>query len=218
MSYFRFLPDIQYLSPFRDRRNNDARVTAKNLFRRIKLSDQTSILDSAYLFNKYIIEEGERPDTVAQKVYGTSQFDWLVVFSAGIINQRHEWPLTSQELYDYAAEKYGNDLSAIKHYITREVKDSNGRLILPAGKVVDKEFTIPNPDNPLATLNPVQGITNYEYEYNVNEEKREINLVKPGYKQKIAEELETLLEYKPDSSQYINKTLKKTDNINKKSP
>jgi len=218
MAYFQFLPDIQYLSPFGNKQSNDARVTAKNLFRRIKLSDQTSILDSAYLFDKYIIEEGERPDTVAQKVYGSSQFDWLVIFSAGIINQRHEWPLSSQEMYEYSLNKYGNDLSAIKHYRTTEVRDSNNRLILPSGQVVDQNFTIPNPDNPLAFLNPVESVTNYEYEYDLNESKREINLIKPGYKQKIAEEISTLLEYKPDSSQYINPSLKKTENIYKKSP
>lgn len=217
MAYFKFLPNIEYLSPL-DKPNNDARVTAKNLFRRVKLVDGANILDTAYLFDKYVIEEGERPDNVAQKVYGNSNFDWLVIFSAGIINQRHEWPLSSQELYEYAENKYGVEFSAIKHYRTTEVKDANGRLILPAGQIVDQSFTIPNPTNPLVTINPVQGITNYEYEYERNENNREINLIKPSYKQKVVSELASILEYKPDSSQYINSFLKTTENINKKSP
>tara|TARA_B100002019_G_scaffold46759_2_gene39420 strand:+ start:1471 stop:2124 length:654 start_codon:yes stop_codon:yes gene_type:complete len=217
MAYFKFLPDIEYLSPF-DSPTNDARILAKNLFRRIKIVDGANILDTAYLFDKYIIEEGDRPDNVALKVYGNSNFDWLVIFGAGIVHQRDEWPLSSQQLYDFAADRYGNDLNSIKYYRTTEVKDSSGRLILPAGNVVDKEFTIPNPDLKTSILNPVQGVTNYEYEYEENEKKREINLIKPQYKQRIFNELEDILKYKPDSSQYISKTLKTTENIKKKSP
>jgi hypothetical protein len=218
MAYFQFIPNIEYASPFSDRTSVNATVIAKNLFRRVKLSDSAGLLSSAYLFNKYVIEEGERPDTVATKYYGNSNYDWLVIFSAGIVNQRHEWPLSSQDLYEFCLKKYGDELTAIKHYRTTEVKDSDGRLILPAGKVVDQNFTIPNPANPASTLNPVEGLTNYEYEYELNAAKREINLIKPSYRLQVVSELAELFKYKPDSSQYINAFLKKTDNINKKSP
>jgi hypothetical protein len=216
MAYFRFLPDIQYISPFESRQSNDEYVLAKNLFKRIKISDDGS--GAAFLFNKYVIEEGERPDTVSAKVYGNSNYDWLVIVAAGIINQRDEWPLSSQELYEFSLNKYGNDLTAIKHYRTTEVKDSNGRLILPAGQVVDQNFTISNPDNPLSTLNPVEGLTNYEYEYELNNEKRTINMIKPEYRLQIVTELANLFQYQPDTSQYVDAFLKKVDNIRKKSP
>ena len=216
MAYFRFLPDIEYLSPLDSRQSNDTYVRVKNLFKRIKISDTG--LGSPFLFNKYIIEEGERPDTLAARVYGNSSFDWLVILSAGIINQRHEWPLSSQELYEYSLDKYGENLTAFKHYQTTEVRDSNNRLILPAGQVVDQNFTIPNPDNPLATLNPVEGVTNYEYEYELNDAKKEIDLIRPEYRVKIVTELAELFQYKPDSSQYIDSFLKRSDNIRKKSP
>jgi hypothetical protein len=216
MAYFRFLPDIQYISPFESRQSNDEYVLAKNLFKRIKISDDGS--GAAFLFNKYVIEEGERPDTVSAKIYGNSNYDWLVIVAAGIINQRDEWPLSSQELYEFSLNKYGNDLTAIKHYRTTEVKDSNGRLILPAGQVVDQNFTISNPDNPLSTLNPVEGLTNYEYEYELNSEKRTINMIKPEYRLQIVTELASLFQYQPDTSQYVDAFLKKVDNIRKKSP
>ena len=216
MAYFRFLPNVDYLSPFSSRQSNDNYIKAKNLFKRIKISDTS--FGSPFLFNKYIIKEGERPDNVASKIYGNSNLDWLVILSAGIINQRHEWPLSSQELYEYCLNKYGNDLTAFKHYQTTEVKDSNGRLVLPAGKIVDENFTIPNPDNPLSTLNPVEAVTNYEYEYMLNESKRDINLIKPEYKIRVVSDLAELFKYKPDSSQYVDAFLKKVDNIRKKSP
>ena len=218
MAYFQFLPDIEYLSPLEDKSSIDSYVTAKNLFRRIKLSDDALSIKTAYLFDKYIIEEGERPDTVASKIYGNSGLDWLVIFSAGIINQRHEWPLSGQELYDYSLDKYGEDLNAIRFYRTTEVKDSNDRLMLPAGKVVDKGFTIANPSNRSTTINPVSAITNYEYESELNDAKKEIDLIKPDLKIRITQELSQMLKYKEGSTQFVNSFLAKTENIRKKSP
>ena len=91
-------------------------------------------------------------------------------------------------------------------------------MILPAGQVVDQNFTISNPDNPLSTLNPVEGLTNYEYEYELNSEKRTINMIKPEYRLQIVTELASLFQYQPDTSQYVDAFLKKVDNIRKKSP
>lgn len=216
MAYFKYLPSIEYISPLESRSSINTFIEAKNLFRRIKLSDNA--FSSPYVFNKYIIQEGDRPDTVAYKYYGDSSLDWLVIFGAAIINQRTDWPLTSDELYEFASKKYGNDLTAIREYRTRQVKDSDGRIILPAGYVVNKEFTIPNPDNPTSTLNPVQGFTNWEYETEQNEKKKEINLVKPSFAPSIRREVETVMKYKPGTSLYVSKNMRKTDNIKIKSP
>lgn len=216
MAYFKYLPSIEYISPLESRSSINTFIEAKNLFRRIKLSDNA--FSSPYVFNKYIIQEGDRPDTVAYKYYGDSSLDWLVIFGAAIINQRTDWPLTSDELYEFASKKYGNDLTAIREYRTRQVKDSDGRIILPAGYVVNQDFTIPNPDNPTSTLNPVQGITNWEYETEQNEKKKEINLVKPSFVPSIRREVETVMKYKPGTSLYVSKNLRKTDNIKIKSP
>jgi len=216
MAYFKYLPSIEYISPLESKSSINTFIEAKNLFRRIKLSDNA--FSSPYVFNKYIIQEGDRPDTVAYKYYGDSSLDWLVIFGAAIINQRTDWPLTSDELYEFASKKYGNDLTAIREYRTRQVKDSNGRIILPAGYVVNQDFTIPNPDNPTSTLNPVQGITNWEYETEQNEKKKEINLVKPSFVPSIRREVETVMKYKPGTSLYVSKNMRKTDNIKIKSP
>lgn len=218
MSYFRSLPNIEYLSPFNDSPTVNAYVTAKNLFRRVKISESADIIRSAYLYDKYIVQEGERPDTVALKVYGNSELDWLVIFSANLIHQRAEWPLTSNELYEYAERKYGTSLNDIHHYETREVKDSDGRLILPKGKWVDSDFSIPDPNNTAARISPITSVTNFEYETELNDEKKQIDLVRPEYTQRIVEEIKEFLAYKPDSSQYISSKLKRVDNIKKKSP
>ena len=170
MSYFRELPDILYQSQSSDRNSSQDYVRVKNLFRRVKLRDDLQNVFT--LFNKYQIKDGARPDTVAEANYGSADYDWVVLLTAGIINVTDQWPLSDKDLYRYVENKYGNELTAVRFYETTEVKDSNGRLILPAGKVVDSNFTIPNPSNPNANLNPVTAVTNYEYEVRKNEDKR----------------------------------------------
>ena len=98
-----------------------------------------------------------------QKIYlEVLNFDWVILTVAGIINVRNEWPLNNRDLYNYCLDKYGDSLNSVRFFETKEVKDSSGRLILPKGKVVDSNFTIPNPTNPSATLNPVVGISNFD--------------------------------------------------------
>ena len=209
MSYFRELPDIEYQSPFADSNSSQNYVRAKNLFRRVKLRDDLQNVFT--LFNKYQIPEGVRPDIVAEEVYGRADYDWVVLMTAGIVNVRDEWPLSNRDLYRYAENIYGTQLNAVHHYETTEVKDSNGRLILPAGKVVDSNFTIPKPDDYTATLNPVIGISNYEYETTKNEEKRSVYLLRSDYLQQYLNDMRTIMYYEK-SSQYVDKKLIRTEN------
>ena len=215
MSYFRELPDLFYQSPLKDRVSSREYVRVKNLFRRVKLRDDLQNVFT--LFNKYEINQGERPDTVAEDLYGSADLDWVVMLTAGIINVRDQWPLSDAELYRYAANKYGDELNSTRFYETTEVKDSSGRLILPKGKVVDSGFTIPNPANKSTTLNPVTGISNYEYEVRVNDDKRLIYILKPDYLQLYLNDMRRIMQYEK-SSQYINRNLASTENTRNTSP
>ena len=211
MGYFRELPDLEYQSPFEDRVSSDAYIRAKNLFRRVKLRDDLQNVFT--LFNKYQISDGARPDTVAEEIYGRSDLDWVVILTAGIINIRNEWPLSDKDVYRYAEEIYGTKLNAIHHYETKEVKSSQGYLILPAGKVVDYNFTIPDPDIPTQNIipAPVTPISNYEYEVRKNNQKRTIYILKQVYLQQYLSDMRKIMYY-DKSSQYIDKTLIRTEN------
>jgi len=289
MSYFREIPNLEYQSFLSTRKSSDEYLLVKNIFRRVKLRDDLQNVFT--IFNKYQIKDGARPDTVAQEIYGSSQYDWVVLVGANIINVRNEWPLSDRDIYRYSEELYGNDLNAIHHYETTEVKDSNGRLILPKGKVVDSNFTIPNPDislrspvvtsgniginttfitgitttgivvkktiyepseiirpntivtsigigtifinqptlnststtktfsieNPLENINPVTGISNYEYEVIKNDKKRSIYILKPSYLQQAINDIKKAMTY-DRSSQYVNDKLIKTQNTRVSNP
>jgi hypothetical protein len=209
MGYFRELPNLQYQSFIPGKTSSGDYVLAKNLFRRAKLVDE--VYDFATVFTKYEIQEGERPDIVAEKLYGSSELDWVVLITAGITRIRDEWPLSSYQLYNYSENKYGKDLNAVRFYETTEVRDSSNRLILPAGKVVDKDFTIPNPKDPVLTLNPVVGISNYEYETRKNGEKSIIYVLRREYLQQFLNDMRDIMIYTP-SSQYIDDNTIRTEN------
>ena len=209
MGYFRELPDLQYQSFLSDSLSSQSYLTVKNLFRRNKLRDDLSGVFT--IFNKYEIPEGSRPDLVAEEFYGDAELDWVVLMTAGIINVRDEWPLSNHYLYKYTEEKYGTGMNDVHHYETKEVKDSNGRLILPKEKVVDSDFTIPNPDDYTATLNPVRGVSNWEYEVRENDKKSSIYLLRREYLQQFLNDMRQIMIY-DRSSQYVTEDLARTEN------
>ena len=209
MGYFRELPNVDYQSFLSDSLSSQSYLRVKNLFRRNKLRDDLSGVFT--LFNKYEIPEGSRPELVAEEFYGKADLDWVVLLTAGIINVRDEWPLSNYHLYKYADEKYGAALNDIHHYETKEVKDSSGRLILPKEKVVDSTFTIPDPADYSATLNPVRGVSNWEYEVRENDKKSSIYLLRNEYLQQFLNDMREIMLY-DRSSQYVSEELARTEN------
>tara|TARA_Y100001937_G_scaffold14142_1_gene18899 strand:- start:137 stop:793 length:657 start_codon:yes stop_codon:yes gene_type:complete len=213
MGYFRELPDLLYQSPYSNRISSSAYISAKNIFRRMKIRDD--LKNNFSVFNKYEIRDGERPDIIAKNLYGKSNLDWVVLITANIINVRNEWPLTSKELYDFTVSKYGlKNINDIRHYETTEVKNNRGIVVLPKGKIVDKDFKIRKPDianEATTTINPVRGVTYYEYEVDINEKKRNIDVLRGQYLQEFIIDIKNEMIYKR-SSQFVNDKLIKTEN------
>jgi len=211
MGYFRELPNLLYPSFLPDKTSSLDFVEIKNVFRRAKLRDD--LQNNFTVFEKYEIPMGLRPDTVAEELYGSDELDWVVLTVAGILNVRNEWPLSDRDIYDYSLDKYGESLNSVKFFETTEVKDTNGRMILPKGKVVDSNFTIPKPGEPTATLSPVVGISNYEYETRLNDEKRNIFVLREEYLQQFLNDMRELMTY-DESSEFIDERTAQTENTN----
>ena len=214
MGYFRELPDVEYQSFLSDAISSKDYLTVKNLFRRNKLRDDLQNVFT--LFNKYQIPEGARPDVVAEEFYGSAELDWVVLMTAGIINVRDEWPLSNYHLYYHVENKYGvENLSNIHHYETIEVKDSKDRLILPAGKDVNEDFTLNYSDDgskvSLSGGDVRRGVTNWEYETRKNNEKSSIYLLKRGYLQQFLNDMRDIMTYGL-SSEFVNESLIRTEN------
>ena len=206
MGYFRELPNLLYPSFLPNKKSSLDYVNVKNVFRRVKVRDD--LYNNFVIFQKYEIPEGARPDNVSEELFGTPNLDWVVLTVAGIINVRNEWPLSNHELYNYANDKYGDSLNSTRFFETTEVKNADGKLILPKGKVVDNNFTIPNPTNPSATLNPVVGISNFIYETRLNEEKRNINVLREEYLSQFLDDMRDLMLYSKSSESISNRVIR----------
>ena len=214
MGYFRELPDVEYQSFLSDAISSKEYLKVKNLFRRNKLRDDLQNVFT--IFDKYEIVEGARPDMVAEEFYGDAELDWVVLMTAGIINVRDEWPLSNYRLYQYVEHKYGIlEVNEIRYYETKEIKDSNNKLILPAGKIVDEDFVLNYSDNgskvSLSGSEVRRGISNWEYETIQNNKKSSIYLLKRGYLQQFLNDMREIMIY-GISSEYVNESLIRTEN------
>ncbi len=215
MGYFNELPNLDYLSQLPDVNSNETYITVKNLFKRAKL--RTDIINIITAFNYYQIEDNQRPDVIAQKLYGDAELDWVILITNNITNIREEWPLSNQNLYNHMIEKYEteNALSSIHHYETTEVKDEYNRLVVPSGLQVDSNYSITYSklNNALVTVSPVKSVTNYEYEINENETKRKIRVLKPQYLSVVITDMRNIMRY-DKSSQYLDQNTKQSYNPN----
>jgi hypothetical protein len=213
-SYFRQVPDFQYVSRLPNSQSISDYITVKNLFKRGKLRED--IFGNLQFFTKYKIIGNERPDNVAYKVYDDETLDWVVLLSNNILNVQTEWPLSQQGFDNFLLEKYGSydQIYAIHHYETNEIKNTNGILIIPAGLQVPSNFTTTYYDSILGRQvtqrNFTRAITNFEYEQKLQDDKRNIFILKPTYLNVVFNDMEEIMPYKKGSQQYVSE---KGDNI-----
>ena len=215
--YFRKLPNLNYPSLLKTRESNTDFVQTKNLFRRVKVRED--LFANFMQFDKYKIVGDERPDNVAQKVYDNDDLDWIILLSNNIVDLNNEWPLTQFQLNEFLNEKYSpQELVSIHHYETLELRDNKNQLILPAGIVVDENFNLEylsggqvKSTNSLVDGRPVKAVTFYDYENNLNDKKRNINVLKPELLGVFIRDFERIMKY-DKSSQYVNRRLKRTEN------
>ena len=241
MGFFKELPSIAYQSPLSHKNSSRDYIVIKNIFRSAKLMDY--VRSGAIAQQKLVLKDGDRPDTIAEYLYGESTLDYIVILVAGITNINHEWPLQDYQVYDYALEKYGSEakMNAIKYYETFEIKDDQGRQILPPNLIVDADFKIygsstqfgtsrynlisqagnrqldDKTEYTVTTDKIARAVTNLEYEYTNNEKKREIDVLKNGYIQTFINDLRDILKY-DKNSKYISSTLVTTENTNVVNP
>ncbi len=227
MPYFNELPDISYPSLLPISNKIEDRVTVKNIFKRSKL--RTDVDQAITAFNYYYIQDGYRPDMVAEEIYDDSELDWVILTANNIINIRDQWPLGHNDLHNHIVEKYGSETNilGVHHYETIKIIDEYNRVILDGGSEVDANFTftfvgtvssttgglikVKFGGSSANTITPVAAITNYDYETKLNEEKRKIKILKPQFLSVFITDHQNIMKYN-DSSDYISNTLKRTYN------
>ena len=152
-----------------------------DIFRRIKV--RSKLRDEVSLLDTYTIEDGVKPETVAYKAYGSTDYFWVICLMNDIRNVYYDWPLDSYSFYLFLKDKY-DEPDGVHHY---EIIQSSGRK-LGTGPEDHSQMIEVNSDTPGAT-----SISNYQYETRIQDKKRQIKLLGAQYLHLFVTEFNALL-------------------------
>tara|TARA_Y100000310_G_scaffold143193_1_gene142602 strand:+ start:181 stop:708 length:528 start_codon:yes stop_codon:yes gene_type:complete len=161
MQYFKEFPKIIYDITGR----GDFKLIT-DLLRRVKVRD--GIKSNISLFDKYDVKDGESPEIVSERFYGTQDFWWVVLLMNNIKDRYYDWPLSVVQFQNYMTSKYDN-ADAIRHY---EIVQTSG-----PDHIQDNSHLIEvNSTQPGAT-----SVSYREYEDRLQDKKRQIKILDKQY-------------------------------------
>lgn len=208
MFYFNTLPKI--ITPDQ----NGYSIFLTNLVARAKLIEQ--LKDNPMLFYEYAIQEGDTPEIVAEKYYGDPYRFWIVLLSNELLNPLWDWPLSDNMFLDYINTKYETDAEAenetpfvytnttvyqYQKIITTKNSDSGIENITKVPMTLT-QYNALTPsitnfdllDGPATVSITKKIITIYDYESELNDNKRQIKLLNSGYVTNFENSFKTLME------------------------
>ena len=169
--YFEQFPTIPY-----DATGTGKFKDVKNLLRRVGI--RTKVKTNTMLYDTYDAKNGETPEIIAHKLYSDVKLHWVILMINNITDVYHDWPMSESQFLQFINDKYSNP-DATHHY---EISQESGNT----KKKID--IGTDNTDYPTATA-----ITNYEYEQEVQDNKRKIRLLDPSYISDFVEEFKMLM-------------------------
>lgn len=178
-NYFSFFPSISYTCSCGQEK------VVVDIFKRAKISDMSTTIKTS-VFYKYVIRDGEKPEHIAERYYGDTQYYWIILYANSIINIYAQWPKSTVEFEKYIISKYGS----IEDASNRTTEDAIHHYEDIEGNWIDR-------DTWLSTVPEQQyRISKYDYEYKLNEDKREINIIRVEYLRQIVGEMNTIFKSK----------------------
>lgn len=195
MKYFNSLPFIA------NRDSNGNYYFLKNILIRTKLISQ--LAKNPMLFYKYSVQDSDTPESIAFKYYGDQYRYWLIFMANEIMDPQWDWPLTSQQFLKFLKDKYstvaGGDNNVLSytqgtvHHYEKLVTtvDNNTQTTVIKSVIVDQEtYNLIQSNTQTKTFSDGSTVTYttgknavsiYDYENDLNESKREINLINSNY-------------------------------------
>ena len=188
---------------------------SKNLFRRVRARDSINSIFSSS--TKYTVKSGQTPDQIAYDLLGDTEHYWTILLINNITDTQTQWPYDDYELDKIIEDRYGNLADKIRHWETKEVKDSYNNIVLDSGIIIEvfSNTTAQNASSYTPTWSwtyaysrsdsavtertltgsDLYPTTNREYEHQLNDLKREIWIPQPSSISMMESEIEELLEY-----------------------
>jgi hypothetical protein len=125
---------------------------------------------------------------MAHKFYGSVDYVWVIIIMNNIVNPYFDWPLSTNELERFLDDKYGSNKDGIHHFInlnTREEVDQYDDTIFR--NMIKNSEPLPHLISP---------VSNYDYEFEINENKRSIKIMNRKHLRGVTEQFERLMKNK----------------------
>ena len=174
--YFSKFPKILY-----DLKQDGTSKVVTDIFRRIKVREK--IKDNISLLDRYDVGEGETPETVAFKIYGDTNYFWIICLMNNVVNRFYDWPLDEFVFQQYVADKYSNP-DGIHHY---EITQSSGKQTGEGPADYSHKLEV-NSDTVGA-----ESVSNIEYERRLQDQKRQIKILPKSYISVFENEFDNLI-------------------------
>jgi len=207
MQYFKSLPKIIYTD------KNNVSTLYTNLLARVSFIP--SLLNNAINFYSYSVQDDDTPEIVAYKYYGDVNRFWMVLYCNEIMDPQWDWPLSGQQFDKYVGRKYNDATNQIHHY-EKIITTTNRTSGTDSDITTDvKKYTISGEEFLSLLYSSVNGIAQstsytfdtgvvdvtiqpkvvscYEYEYDLNESKRNIKLLNKIYADQLESEFVKLM-------------------------
>jgi len=185
-NYFSYFP-----ATIHDAKRDGTLVAVTNILKRFIVKD--NVANRLDMYHEYNIQDGERPDIIADRFYDDSSYAWVILIYNKMVDPFYEWPLFGAEFTNYITNKYGSVSAAMatnkKYY--RILYD--GFMRIDRTRVPAKKLEID-----LTTYNTLAGNeksvqTAYEWEAEQNDERRNIRMLDRRHLDRISNELATIL-------------------------
>ncbi len=185
-NYFSYFPKTQH-----DLTNVGQKVQLTNIMRRFKV--RSSVKDNLNVYYSYDIQAGDRPDTIANKYYGSSAYAWLVLHYNDIVDPVFEWPLFGRDFEDYLKGKYGS-IQTAQSTVHEYRKIVAEQQTLYDGTILPERYLVIDA-TAYASTSPTARRTIYKYDWEEeqNEKRRKIKLLDKKYLPQIRDEVEDIL-------------------------
>ena len=188
--YFSNYPKIAYDITGTNSTNPDFTV-AVNLMVRNKIRD--AVENDVTIFYPYIVPEGMRPDVLAYQYYGDTQYTWSILLVNNIIDPYWEWPLSYKDFRGYVTTKYGS-IEKSQTTVHQYLKQARARVETTGTSDPIPVYNLEVDYETYSSTNIEERsiVYKYEYEQDLNEARREIQLIDVNYIASVQDEIRRL--------------------------
>jgi hypothetical protein len=150
-----------------------------------------------FLYQEYVVKE-ESASEIAFKTYEDETLDWIIYITNNIIDPKYDWPLGYKEFNNFVIKKYGSVENASRETTTENIHHyewivQQQQVLFDGTRIPEKRLIIDKTkyDSLIASERDI--VRNFEYEQRLNDDKRNIKILRVEYLQQFLSEVRSVL-------------------------